>query len=84
MGMVPIMPRFVLNIREMHGRSVQHCLDSQGIDSAFGLSSHPIPSRNAELSAVVFAERARDWAVLEAQDDEEIQLEVVHVGGRSR
>lgn len=81
--MVPIMPRLILNIREMHGRGTQGRLRS--IDTAFGLSaSHPIATRNA-VSAVVFEEGAREsWAMLEAQDDEEIQLEVIQVGGRSR
>ena len=80
--MVPIMPRFVLNIRDMHGREIRDRL--QGIDTAFGMSSHPIASRDTEISAVVFADGARDWAMLEGQRDEEIQLEVIQDGGRSR
>ena len=80
--MVPVMPRFILNIREMHGRNMRNRF--QGIDNAFGRSSHPIASRNAEVSGVVFAEGVRDWAVLETQSDEEIQLDVIQVGGRSR
>ena len=79
--MVPIMPRFVLNIRDMHGREIQNRL--QGIDTAFGLSSHPIASRDTETPAVVFADGAKDWAMLEGQRDEEIQLEVIK-GGLSR
>ena len=79
--MVPVMPRFILNIREMHGRNMRNRLES--IDNALssGRSSHPIASRNAEVSGVVFAEGVRDWAVLETQSDEEIQLDVIQVGG---
>ena len=80
--MVPIMPRFVLNIREMHGREMRNRW--QGIDTAFGLSSRPIASRNAEMSAVMFAEGGSDSEMLEAQDGGEAQLELIQVGGRKR
>lgn len=79
---LPVMPRFVLNIREMHGREMRDRL--QGIDTAFGLSSCPIASRNTEISAVLFAEGASDSEMLGAQDDEEIQLELIQLRGRSR
>ena len=80
--MVPVMPRFILNIRKMHGGNLRNRL--QSIDNAFGRSSYPIASRNAEVSGVVFAEGARDWAMLETQGEEEIQLDVIRVGGRSQ
>lgn len=72
--MVPIMPRFILNIREMHGREMHNRL--QHIDTAFGLSTRPIASRGVG-STIVFGEGERSRS---APGDGGIQLEVVPGG----
>ena len=74
----PIMPRFIISMRELYDRDL--CGRWQGIDTGFGVFSHPAASQNAAMSAIAFAD------VTPGQDEltdagvdksEPIQLEVL-------
>jgi len=76
----PIIPRFVLSIRELYyTNDTLHCCD--GIDSGFGISSYVrnIAGRDTSVSAIAFAGGTRGPG--EGPGDEEIQLE--HIGRSS-
>ena len=75
----PIMPRFIISVRELYDRDLQHCR-WQGVDTGFGVLSHPIASDHAAASAIVFADvvPGQDEAVEEdATESEVIRLETL-------
>ena len=52
----PIMPRFIISVRELYDRSLRgRCY---GIDTGFGVTSQPVFSGNATVSAIEFADVA--------------------------
>ena len=52
--MYPIMPRFIISVRELHDRDLRGRW--QGIDTGFGVLSQPHISQNADMSAIEFAD----------------------------
>jgi hypothetical protein len=76
-----VMPRFIIGVRELYDRDLRGHL--QGIDTGFGVSSKPISSGNAVVSAIQFADVAPEQeqeqvqvAEGEMEDSEAIQLEM--------
>ena len=51
---VPLMPRFIISIRELYDRDVRH--GWKGVDSGFGVSSQPVDSENGVVSGIAFAD----------------------------
>ena len=80
-ALCPIIPRFIIGVREQYDRDL--CPRRQGIDTGFGVSSQPIASGNAVVSAIAFA----DGAPGQDQDqvmggDEDEELEAIQLEGR--
>ena len=73
----PMMPRFIISVRELYDRDLRGCW--QGIDTGFGMSSQPVSSQNAAVSAIAFTVDVvtGQGAEGEADDSEEIRLETV-------
>ena len=55
-ALYPIVPRFIISVRELYDRDL--CGRWQGIDTGFGMSSQPVSSGNAVVSAIEFADVA--------------------------
>ena len=53
-GFCPLVPRFILDLRELYDRDTGGRW--QGVDTAFGVSSHPVSNRGVTASAISFAE----------------------------
>jgi len=70
----PVMPRFVLSIRELYTKDTLRCCD--GIDSGFGISSRAknIAGHDTSVSGIVFA-GSRSGS--DEESDEEMQLESI-------
>ena len=81
----PIMPRFIISVRELYDSDLRGRW--QGIDTGFGVSSQPISSGNAAVSAIEFAdglpgqEQGR-LAEGDVDDSEVIRLEMLGDGAR--
>ena len=77
------MPRFIISVRELYDRDLRGL--QQGIDTGFGVSSQPISSGNAALSAIQFADLAPGQEESQAAGggvDDPIRLEMVGDGTR--
>ncbi|KAF8129171.1 hypothetical protein EV363DRAFT_1220227 [Boletus edulis] len=75
LSIIPLMPRFIISVREFHKRRGQW----EGIDAGFGASLHLISSENAVVSVVAIADSdATVNQVMEGEADESegIQLEM--------
>ena len=83
MTLCPIMPRFIISVRELYDGHRR-----QGIDTGFGMSSQPVFNSNTAVSAIEFAkvtpgqEQGQVLAEGEADDPEAIQLEMLGDGTR--
>jgi len=78
-ALCPMMPRFIISVRELYDRDLRGHL--QGIDTGFGVSSQPVSSGNAAVSAIRFADVAPaqedgQAAGGEVGDSEAIRLEM--------
>lgn len=51
--LLAILPRFIMNIRELYDRDCH-----QGVDSGFGILSQPAVAENQTVSAIAFADNA--------------------------
>ena len=74
--MCPMMPRFIISVRELYDPDIHH--GWQGVDTGFGVLSHPLASQNTPVSAIVFADVAlgQDEVVdVDANESEVIRLE---------
>jgi hypothetical protein len=76
------MPRFIISVRELYDRDLRGRW--QGIDTGFGVSSQPVSSGNAAVSAIQFADVApgREEVEGEVGDSEVIRLEMLRDGMR--
>jgi hypothetical protein len=54
MILFPVMPRFIISIRELYDRNLRRRW--QGVDTGFGVFSQPTVSENAAISAIAFAD----------------------------
>jgi len=85
MILFPMMPRFIISIRELRDRDLRDCW--QGIDTGFGVLSQPVVSDIAVMSAITFAD-VTSWpgrgqvVVGDADDSEAIWFEVLGDGMR--
>ena len=82
---VPLMPRFIISIRELYDRDARH--GWKGIDSGFGVSSQPVDSENGVVSGIAFADVRvnpgwEEGQTVEGNEDnrEEIVSEVLRNG----
>lgn len=72
--MCPMIPRFIISIRELHGRD--RC---QGMDNGFGVLSQPTSGEDAVVSTVAFMDDSGHDQMIEGDmdDSEAIRLETV-------
>jgi hypothetical protein len=72
----PIMPRFIISVRVLYDRDLRGCW--QGVDTGFGISSQPVSTGNAALSAMEFAAAQEQGQAAEGEvdDSEVIRLEM--------
>lgn len=80
-ALCPLVPRFILSLRELYDRDLGG--HWRGIDTAFGVSSQMISSRDAAASAIAFAEISSEEGVAVegcVDDLEVIRLRVVGNG----
>ena len=77
----PMLPRFIISIRELYDCDLHRCW--QGLDTGFGVLSHPVGSENTAVSAIASTWQGQGQVVVGNEDDSEaIQLEVLGDGTR--
>ena len=83
MGVIPIMPRFIISMRELYDHDC--CSQWKGIDSRFGILSQPTAGPDGVTSAIAFVDvniHQEESQVGEggADDPEVIRLEMLGDG----
>lgn len=53
-----IMPRFLISVRELYVRDLKGQYRGMGIDTGFGVFTHPISSQDQAVSTILFANDA--------------------------
>ena len=77
-ALFPMMPRFIISVREMYDHGIGGRRRWQGVDTGFGASSQPNGSQSATMSAIGFADALGQDRVAEgnANEWEAIRLEL--------
>jgi hypothetical protein len=87
MLLFPMIPRFIIDVRELYHRDLyhrdlrRHC---QGIDTGFGFFSQPTASGSVVVSAIAFADVASgERQIVEAEADDLGTIQLQMLGGNT-
>jgi hypothetical protein len=83
MLLFPMIPRFIIDVRELHHRDLHH--HCQGIDTGFGFFSQPTASGSVVASAFAFADQVAsgESQIVEAEADDSGTIRLQVLGGNT-